>query len=111
MPLNRRRASLVLALGLALSPAVFAQSVDQALEQAETLKASAKYDDIIRTLAPYRDLARPAVDYALASAHLNRRLQAGGSEDDFAEALRLANRAAAREQRQAAETAATHQHQ
>lgn len=97
MPLNRRRASLVLALGLALSPAAFAQSVDQALEQAETLKASAKYDEIISTLAPHRDLARPAVDYALASAHLNRRLQAGGSEDDFAQALRLANRAAARE--------------
>lgn len=97
MPLIRRRASLVLALGLALSPAAFAQSVDQALEKVESLDAATNYSVILDTLAPYRDLARPEVDFALASAHLNRQLQGGQGGDDFAQALRLANRAAAKE--------------
>lgn len=97
MSLNRRRASLVLALGLALSPAAFAQSVDDALAKVEALEPSTSYQAIIDALAPHRELARPAVDYALASAHLQRQLQGAGQGNDFAEALRLANRAAARD--------------
>ncbi|GAB2498045.1 tetratricopeptide repeat protein [Arenimonas alkanexedens] len=97
MPLIRRRASLVLALGLALSPAVFAQSVEQALEKVEALDAAVSYTAIIEALAPYRELARPDVDFSLASAYLNRQLQRQGGGDDFAQALRLANRAAAKE--------------
>lgn len=98
MPLVRR-ASIVLALGLALSPAAFAQSVDQALEQARALEAESKFAEVIDVLAPHREAARPEVDYSLAFAHINRQLRgaAGATADDYAQALRLANRAAAKD--------------
>lgn len=95
-----RRASIVLALGLALSPVAFAQSVDQALEQARALEAESKFAEIIAVLSAHRESARPEVDHALASAYLNRQLR-GASDataaDDYAQALRLANRAAGKD--------------
>ncbi|HEX4853389.1 tetratricopeptide repeat protein [Arenimonas sp.] len=100
MPTIHRRASFVLALGLALSPAAFAQSVDQALERARALEAESKYAQVIDVLAPHREAARPEVDYALAYAHLNRQLQGAATAtatEDYAQALRLANRAAGKD--------------
>lgn len=80
-----------------MSPVASAESVEQALEQARTHEAAARYGQVIDTLAPHRDLARPDVDYTLASAHLNRQLMNPGGGDDFAQALRLATRAAGKE--------------
>lgn len=90
-------APLFLAFGASFSPGVSAQSVEQSLEQAKSLEAAAKFGEVIDALAPHRELARADVDYTLASAHLNRHLMGNGKGDDLAEAVRLANRAAAKE--------------
>jgi len=103
MTASHRFASLLLVLGASLSPPVFAQSVQQALETAKGFEAASQFSEAIGALAPHKDLARPEVDYALAYAHLNRQLQGGASAavvpaaEDFAQALRYANRAAATE--------------
>lgn len=87
-------APLALALGVALSPPAFAQSVEDDLAKAAALEADSNYGAVIQALAPHRDLARPEVDHALASAHLNRYLAGVGQDRDLPEALRLATRAA-----------------